>query len=242
MIISKSNTIESSTLALTAGTLSSGTLENMQDPDFSLLAASASATWTFTIAAAGTIQYIGLHGLRLPVDAVVTITGTSFSKSFTIDRDIKNLVFYVETAVDVGTLTVSIAGAGSKTISYIQAGLAATFSWGVSSGQSLHYLGKTLQERTSLTSRGAPIVRVSEETSPKLGLSFQNLLKSWVRTEFQTLLDHYDQDGILSILDYPEDNAPDESVAGFDLNTTAPTVHGSTRTLVNLSLSLRVIA
>lgn len=241
MIISKSNSLSSSGITLNTGTISSGALVNTQNADFSKVLSSVSSTFKFTFDTVGDVQYIGLHGLLLPVGAVVNITGAGLSETFTTTRDHKNLVFYVGDAVTVGTLSIEIIGAGTKTISYIQAGLVAVNSWGASSGQSLYYLGKTSKDVVSVTSRGAPIKRISEESSPTLRINMNNVLKSWVRGEFQEVLNHYDDTGILSIIDYPEDNRPDESIAGFQLATLAPTAHNSTLLLMNVSLSIKVL-
>lgn len=242
MIISKSNIVVNNTITLNAGTLTSGSLDNVKNSDFSKVITSTSGTFSFSFSNVGSAQYVGLHGLSLPVGTNVSITATGFSKSFTTTRDTKNLVFYNDTPSTLGTLKVQFMGVGTKTVSFIQAGLSTVIKWGVNSGQSLYYLGKTSQERISVSQRGVPINRVKEEVSPTLQLTMNNMLKSWARTDFQDLLNHYDEAGVLSILDYEEDDLPDESVAGFDLKMLAPKSHTSTKELVNISLSLRVVA
>lgn len=242
MIISKSNIAKNASSTLNTGTVSSGSVSNALNSDFSKVVSSDSSTFRFTISASGSVQYIGLHGLSVPIGSVISITAGAFSDSFTTVNATKNLVFYIESAVSVSSIIIQIVGSGTKTISYIQAGLVTNVSWGVNSGQSLYYLGKNTQERVSVSSRGAPIARITEEKAPTLRLSMQNMLKTWVRGDLQQVIAHYNDCGVLSIVDYEEDGNPDESVAGFELSAFAPTAHNQTTQLMNVTLSLRVSA
>ena len=240
MILSKSNIISTSAITLNAGTLASGVMSNVQDYDFAKIINSTSDTLRFTFASVGIAQYVGLHGLSLPIGSVVTITATGFSKTYTTTNKTKNLVFYNETPSTFGTLQIQIVGTGSKTISYIQAGLATSISWGTNAGQSLHYLGNNITDRITSDSSGQPVNRISEQQSPRLSLSMQNMSKEWARTDLQELFLHYRADGIVSILDYEKENKPQESVAAFELTQKSPTTHSQTLSLVNVSLSFKV--
>lgn len=242
MIISKSNITQNNSITLNAGTISSGVIDNVKNSDFSRTITSNSTTFSFSFASVGSAQYVGLHGLSLPIGTNVSITATGFSKSFNTTRDTKNLVFYSDTPSTFGTLKVQFIGSGIKTVSYVQAGLATDTVWGVDSGQSLYYLGKTSKTRTSVNQRGMPTARVQEETAPRLSVSIKNALKTWVRTDFQEILSHYENTGVLSILDYQGDNLPDESVAAFELGVTAPKAHSQTPKLMDITMSMRVSA
>jgi len=242
MILSKSNIMRNNTTTLDVGTLSSGALSNIRNPNFALVASSNSAIFTFTIEAIGSIRYVALHGISLPIGAVVTLTGTGFSETYTIVRDIKNLVFYVEAAVTVGDLEVEINGAGSKTISYMQAGGVTEIDWGTNAGQPLHYLGNNLKNRVTSTSRGMPVARIQEETTPRLRLTAKNALKSWARTDLRTLFNHYNEGGIVSMLDYEEEGKPEESAALFDLSSADVKTHSATTTLVDVSFTFKAMA
>lgn len=246
MIISKSNILALGTTALQAGTITSGSANNTLNSNFSKIVSSSSSTFRFAINATGSIQYVGLHGLSLPIGSVVTVTGgtvaQTFSASYTTTNNTKNIVFYVENPASVTSLTVQIVGSGAKVISYIQAGLASKIAWGVNSGTSLYYLGKTSQDRVTVSSRGMPTYRVQEETAPNLTVTIRNALKSWVRTDLQDIIAHYEQSNVLSILDFEDDVRPDESVAAFDLGVTAPTTHSQTTKLMDVSLKMKVSA
>ena len=242
MIISKSNITLNGTITLNIGAVLSGSIDNILNSDFSKTVSFTTGTFDFTINKAGTIDYVGMHGLSLPSNSRIYLTGTGISEEYTIPWDCKNLVFYFPTPKVIDDLTIRVVGSGTKVISYIQAGLASKIEWGVNSGQSLYYLGKNKKEKVSISSRGTPMARITEEVSPKLRISIKNTPKEWFRTDFREILEHYDTGGILSILDYEEENMPCESVAGFDLSATAPTAHSQTRSLLNVSLNLRVSA
>jgi hypothetical protein len=242
MIISKSNVISNNSISLNTGRVLSGALSNLQDPDFSRIVSSSSTTFKFTVSSVGSCQYVALHGLNLAVGNVVTVTGTSFSKTFTVTRPIKNLVFYTPTAITLGSLSVEISGAGTKVLSYMQAGLVSHISWGTSSGQPLYYLGNNLTNRVTPNGDGMPVNRVQETNAPKLSLNFKNMYKAWARTDLQEINALYNETGILSQLDYEEENQPEESCALFELSGQKVSTHSSTTTLVDVSFSVRVVA
>jgi len=162
MIISKSNITSASTMSLDVGTISSGVLANLQDSDFSKIIVSTTGL-EFSFASVGSAQYVALHGLKIPIGSLVTIAATGFSKAYTTTNNVKNLVFYNETPSTFGDLTITIVGAGTKTISYVSAGLATNISWGTSSGQSLHYLGMNNVERVTSDNRGKPQTFIEHE-------------------------------------------------------------------------------
>jgi len=242
MIISKTNIIASNTITLTTGAILSGALANLQDPDFSLLVSSNSPTFEFTIESVGSCKYVALHGLNLPIGTVVTATGTGLSKSFIVTRNIKNLVFYVSSAVTPGDLVIKFIGAGTKVISYIQAGLTSTIDWGTSPGQSLYYLVNNKKNRVTTNSQGMPVKRVQETDTPKLKLSIKNAYKTWARGDLQEIYTMYDETGILSLLDYEAENRPEESYALFDLSNPDINTHSQTSVLVDVSMSFMVVA
>ena len=160
MIISKTNIIASNSIVLESGSLSSGELSNLQDPDFSRVVSSSSSTFSFTFDTVGSCEYVALHGLNLQIGNTVTLTGTSFTRSFTVTRPIKNLVFYIGVATTLNDLTVEITGTGTKTISYMQAGLVSHIAWGTNAGQSLYYLGSNVTNRVTANDAGFPVKRV----------------------------------------------------------------------------------
>lgn len=242
MILSKSNIMGSNTISLDIGAISSGALVNIQNPDFSKVLSSSSTVFEITIESVGELQYVALHGLSLPIDAVVSLTGTGYSESYTIVRDIKNLVFYVGTAVTPGNLTLEINGAGDKTISYMAAGAITEIDWGTSAGQNLRYLSHSTKSRVNTDSRGMPTKSVQEESNSKLTVNNNNVAKSWARGDFLAVLSHYDTDGIVSMLDYEADDKPEESYCLFDLNGGEVVTHSQTLLLVNVSMSFRVSA
>jgi len=242
MILSKSNIIPTNTITLDVGTISSGALANLQNPDFSKVLSSNSTILEITIEAVGSSQFIAMHGLILPIGAVVTLTGTGYSKTYTMTRDIRNLVFYVSTAITPGDLTIEISGAGEKTISYIQAGAITKIDWGVSAGQNLRYLSHNKKSRITTNSRAMPTKAVQEEVSPKLTVNFTNAPKAFARTEFLEVLNHYDTNNIVSMLDYEDEGRPEESYCLFDLNGGDVVAHPQTPLLVNISMSFRVSA
>jgi len=242
MIISKTNIIADNAIALSMGSILSGSLANLQDPDFSRIVSSNSSTFRFTISNVGACQYIALHGLNLPSGATVTVTATSFSKSFILTRSVKNLVFYVSLPTTPGGLIVEIIGSGTKTISYMQAGMASRIDWGTSSGQSLYYLANNKANRVTTTGQGMPTRRVQEINAPKLKLNIKNAYKAWARSDLQEIHALYDETGVLSELDYEEENRPDESCALFEMSNSDVSTHSQTTTLVDISMSFRVVA
>jgi hypothetical protein len=242
MILSKSNIISSNTITLDIGTISSGSLANLQNPDFSKVLSSNSTTLEITVQSVGSSQYFALHGLSLPIGAVVSLTGTGYSKAYTMTRDIKNLVFYVSAAVTPGNMTVEIFGAGAKTISYIAAGLTTEVTWGVTAGQALRYLSHNKRSRVATNSRGMPTKAIQEETNNRLNVNYTNAPKTWARTDFLEVLAHYDTDSIVSMIDYEADGRPEESYCMFDLSGGEVSAHAETPLLVNVTMSFRVIA
>jgi len=242
MIISKTNIIADNSITLESGTLSSGALSNLQDSDFSRLASSNSSTFEFTVDGIGSCEYIALHGLNLALGTVVTLTSPTVNKTFTVSRPIKNLVFYLGGATTVSDLTIGFSGSGQKVISYIQAGLASHIAWGTNAGQSLYYLGSNVTNRVSANEAGFPVKRVQETIAPKLSLTFRNMYKDWARTELQEIFALYNETGVLSQLDYEEENKPEESCALFELTNAKVSTHSQTTTLVDVSLSFRVVA
>lgn len=242
MIISKSNVMAANSISLNSGSILSGALSNLQDPDFSRVVSSSSSTFKFTVSSVGACQYVALHGLSLQAGNTVTVTGTSFSKTFTLTRPIKNLVFYTPDAVTLGSLAVEITGSGTKVISYMQAGLASYIDWGTNPGQGLYYLSNNLTNRVTSNGNGMPVKRVQEVVAPKLSFNFKNMYKAWARTDLQEINALYNETGILSELDYEEENQPDESCALFEMSNQKVATHSSTTTLVDVSFSFRVVA
>lgn len=240
MIISTTNLVRTNTPALVAGTVSSGTLLNTLNPDFSNVATSTSTVLTFTVGAVAGCKYIGLHGLKLPLDTVVTVSATGYSDTFTtVNANDRNIVFSVGD-VSLDNLRVSFNGAGIKTISYIQAGDATVVPWGTDAGQSLYYLGYNNKNRTGVNNMGAPVIRTQESVAPKLGLNIKNVSKAWARGDLQNVFNHYQKHGVLSILDYEDADRQNESVAGFNLDGVSVKTHSDTLSLCNVSLSVRV--
>jgi hypothetical protein len=242
MILSKSNIIRSNSIALNTGAISSGALVNVQNPDFSKVVSSTSTTFKFTFASVGSSKYVSLHGISFPIGAVVTVTGTGFSETYTMVRDIKNLVFYVGTAVTLNSLAIQVAGAGAKTISYVSAGLTTEVTWGVTAGQTLRYLSHNKRSRVATNSRGMPTKAIQEETNNKLNVNYTNAPKTWARTDFLEVLAHYDTDSIVSMIDYEADDNPEESYCMFDLTGGEVKAHAEAPLLVNVTMSFRVIA
>ncbi len=242
MIISKTNVIGANSISLESGSLNSGNLSNLQDPDFSRVVSSSSSNFSFTFDSVSECEYIALHGINVQIGNVVTLTGTAFTRSFTITRPIKNLVVYIGVATTLNDLTVEITGTGTKTISYMQAGLVSHIAWGTNAGQSLFYLGSNVTNRVAANAEGFPVKRVQETIAPKLSLTFRNMYKDWARTELQEIFTLYNETGVLSQLDYEEENRPDESCALFELSSSKVATHSQTTTLVDISLSFRVVA
>ena len=244
MIISTSNVVANNTPVLTAGTISSGSLAEVLDPNFAKVISSSSTTFAFTVGGITSCKYIALHGLKLSIGVVVTITvygdGFSDSISYTIDsNNVSNLVFRV-TGVDLTNIEISVTGTGVKTISYVQAGDATVVPWGTDAGQSLYYLGYNSVNRTTSDKLGAPVIRTQNKISPKLRLNIKNVSKTWVRDDLQKIFNHYQKYGVLSILDYETDSRPNESVAGFNLENVSVKTHSDTLSLCNVSFSLQV--
>ena len=186
MIISKTNIIADNSITLESGTLSSGALSNLQDPDFSRLASSNSSTFEFTVDGIGSCEYIALHGLNLALGTVVTLTSPTVNKSFTVSRPIKNLVFYLGAATTVSDLTVSFAGSGQKVISYIQAGLVSHVAWGTNAGQSLYYLGRPRKRGAAVTA-STPITKMVMMSSTNVKPLFFTLLYTRVYSNCRAL-------------------------------------------------------
>ena len=145
-------------------------------------------------------------------------------------------------ATTLNDLTVEITGTGTKTISYMQAGLVSHIAWGTNAGQSLYYLGSNVTNRVTANDAGFPVKRVQETIAPKLSLTFRNMYKDWARTDLQEIFDLYNNTGVLSQLDYEEENRPEESCALFELSSSKVATHSQTTTLVDISLSFRIVA
>ena len=94
----------------------------------------------------------------------------------------------------------------------------------------------------SANEAGFPVKRVQETIAPKLSLTFRNMYKDWARTELQEIFALYNETGVLSQLDYEEENKPDESCALFELTSAKVSTHSQTTTLVDVSLAFRVVA
>ena len=240
MIISTSNSIKNNTPALIAGSISSGTLIDMLSPDFSKVVSTASTTFTFTVGSVVGCEYIGLHGLKLPQGSNITVSAAGYTDTFiTVNATDRNVVFYVGD-VSLDNLQVSITGNGTKTISYMQAGSATVVPWGTNAGQSLYYLGYNTKNRTGTNNMGAPVIRTQETIAPKLKLNINNVTKTWARNDLKAIFNHYQSNGILSILDYENDDRFNESVAGFNLTGGDVKTHSQTLLLCDVSLSMQV--
>ena len=160
MIISKTNIIANNDVTLITGTIADGSFPDMLDPDFSKNLTSTSSTFSFVIESIGFCEYIALHGLAIPAGSVVTLSGTGVSETYTFTRYTRNLVFYFAGGVTPGDTTITIAGVGSKTISYVQAGETTSIDWGTNPGQALHYLASQRQSRVTSNQDGLPVKRV----------------------------------------------------------------------------------
>lgn len=243
MIISTTNIVVDNTMVLTVGILSDGDIENVKDPDFSLNASSSSATWTFTCGTITDVDYIALHGLILPVDAVVTVTCGAFNDSFTVTNSkIRNLIFYVTPQVASNTLTISIAGSGSKTVSYVASGSATTVpNSGVRAGQNLSYLPNNKRNRSAVTDKGMPTTSQIETFNPTVSLSIPTPTKTWIRNDLQAIFTLYNLLGVLSMRDYESDSGfEDESYAAFDLKGDRAKAHESATSIAKINMSYKV--
>lgn len=241
MIISKTNDLLVNTFTITAGAAFNSDVDYAKDPNFSLTLTSISSIFTFTCGATTNTNYIGLHGLSLPIGTVVTVSGNGYSHSYTsTSADDRNIVFYLSSPVSFTNLQVSFVGSGTKRIGFVAAGQAATVPWGTNAGQDLYYLGYNAKSRTSVNEQAAPALRTQITTAPKLRITIKNVLKSWVRDDFKAITTLYARQGVLSILDYQGDDRPNESVAGFELDSVSVKTHNQTLTLVDVSFNVRV--
>ena len=241
MIISSTNELILNTFTVTSGSVSDGNIGNARNSNFSKSVSSTSTTFVFTVGACDNVDYIALHGVKLAKDTIVTVSGTGYSDTYTSTgfRN-QNIVFYLPTRKDFTQLTISIAGIGEKVVSFVQAGSAVEVPWGTNSGQSLYYLGYNTKTRTSANENAGPSLRTQRKIAPKLKINIKNVLKSWARTDFQQILDLYENQGVLSLIDYQNDDRPDESVALFDLDSVNVKTHNATTSLVDISFNARV--
>ncbi len=242
MIISKTNIISGNSVSVATGSVSSGSVNNVLNTDFSETVSSNSTTFAFRVNSVGNCQYIALHGLSLPVGCTVTVSGTGLSRSFNVKRYTQNLVFFIAAGVTPGNTTFTFSGGGTKTISYVQAGAATTIDWGTNPGQPLHYLASQRRTRTTTNATAMPVRRVQEITVPQLRLTIRNVLKSWARDDLQTIREMYDDYGVLSQLDYEDDNRPDESCLLFELSDFSVATHSQTTALVDVAFTFKALA
>lgn len=241
MILSKSNDVSGNTFTTNAAVITSGSAENVKDPDFSKNIVSSSASYFIDCGATTLTEYVGVHGLSLPIGTVVTLKdGVTVVDTFTTTRDAANITFYLSTPRSFTNLRVDFSGAGEKIVSYIQAGLTTIVDWGVNTGKSLAYFANNRKTRTAINQNGQPTARIIEKISPKLSLIIKNPDKTWIRGDLQEVFTHYNTDGVVSIRDYEDDNFPDDSVAAFDLNGDTISAHGQTKVIVNVKLNFRV--
>ena len=99
------------------------------------------------------------------------------------------------------------------------------------------------EEIQALTSKLELTVSALEATSVGMKApGFRNMYKDWARTDLQEIFDLYNNTGVLSQLDYEEENRPEESCALFELSSSKVATHSQTTTLVDISLSFRVVA
>lgn len=242
MRISKSNIVSSNRIDIIEGEIHSGNIYNLLLTDFSKIVRSSSSVFTFSVRDLTSLDYIALHGLNVPEGTIITVSGTGFSKSATSYNYPKNFVVYIPETFAGGDVTVTLTGEGSKVISYMQIGATAQISWGTDSGQLFYYLGLTESTRISINDRGLPTNRSTETISPRFNLNIKNALRTWVETELQEIIIHHSDTGILSIIDYEDDEKYFHSAAGFELKTFAPKSHSQTTSLLNVSISMRVSA
>lgn len=241
MIFSKSNNVKSNTFTTNAS-VTSGSAENVRDADFSKNLVTSSANFNIDCGSTTLSEYVGIHGLDLPVGTVVNLRdgGGGVLQTYTTTRASSNIVFYLSSPISFSNLRVNIVGSGQKIVSYIQAGEVAVVDWGVSGGQSLAYFANNIKSRATVNQRGQPTNNLTEKISPKLSLSINNPTKEWIRGELQEVFEHYNDTGIVSIRDYENDAFPDESVAAFELSNDKVNAHNASKTITNVKLMFRV--
>ena len=240
MIISTSNELISNGFTLINGAFSDGDFDDLRSNNFSRVLVSTSSVLEFSCGAVGSFDYIALHGLRLRNGMVVSVAGEGFIKTYTVNNENNtNLVFYNSGGGSINDIVVRISGAGSKTISFIQAGQAVVSPWGVDSSQNLHYLSYNSESRSSIDRYGSPALRTQRKTNPNIRLNINNVTKDWARVNLRDILNHYQNVGVLSVLDYEQDDRPNESFAGFDMRPPSVMPHSQTMELVNISISMK---
>lgn len=240
MIFSTSNDVSGNTFTTTAA-ITSGSAENVKDPDFSKNLVSSSAIFHVDCGTTTLTEYVGVHGLSIPIGTTVVIrNGAALIKTFTTTRLSSNMVFFLSTPISFTSLRVEFDGVGVKIVSYIQAGLKTVIAWGVNSGKSLSYFTNNTKSRVTVNRNGQPISRLTEKISPKLSIIIRNEGKAFIRGGLQDVFTHYNKDGIVSILDYENDDFPDESVAAFDLSADSVNSHSLTSVIANIKLNFRV--
>lgn len=238
------NAIFETTPTISSGTLQDGTIANITESNFSRNARVSPSGLTLSIDfGAVTCSYLALHGLLFgSAGRGTSITsrvydGATLIKEFQTNSGYSDIMFTFDLRT-FSNLRITILGNFSDlTISYCAAGRSTIVPHkGAQPGRALDYLNFDQSVTGSRSISARPISQKLRTKASKVSLSLSNMPIEWAREDYKRVLDLYKETGIVSVIDFEDENHPTECWAGFELSSKAKTYNG-TRRLVAINMS-----
>lgn len=223
-----------------------GDVDNLGLSNFSLGVYFTGSPVTISCGAV-TADYVGIHGIRVLVPSSgatfeILDNGTSIGQSKAINSE-SNIVFSF-TERTFTDLQIKVTTSSSNVIiSYVAAGEKTEVPYGgVKPGQVFPYLQYNYKTKAPINSVGSPTEQRLRKVAPSVSLGLNNMPKEWVRGDLQEVFTLYQATQIVSMLDFEEDDEPQESWAAFGLSMSGAKAYSGTKALVDVSLKFKASA
>jgi len=234
MYITTSNVIKNNTAAIITGSVASGDVQNIVDPNFSVSLRSSGAVLEVSLGEVVGVNFVTVSG---HVGTTVEILdGATLIASQTLVR-INNLMF-VFPEQDITDLRIKITSdVGDNTLNFVTAGTAIEIPLGgEQSGYSRAWLGRGKMIKTRTTTLAYPNSMLLKRIPLTATLKLNNMTADFSQTAWQTFLDFIERNSFFIVEDITK---PESSYICFDPNYAPPKAHSSTRALNNISLKFK---
>lgn len=227
-----------------------GTLEdpnNILNPDFSYSLGLQGATISLNIPARVANEpsnSLVLHGLRASSNNIrVEVFDNGSSLGSNIIRSGSSF-FITRSSLTNTKWDIQFTNAdnpGASFVVYISNMRAGAYSevprGGERGGEYFPSLGNNRRSQSTSNQMAQPVTRNIAEEARSVNLNINDAPSAWVNTDLQDIFALYNRSGLVSVLMFDESD-PSYAFCGFDLIDRV-SIHGSTRQLLNVSLTMR---
>lgn len=251
MYIAKTNDIRNNSAVVNSGTISSGSADNVLNPNFSRVLVLTGAMLEVELGSVSDASYVAVHGLETNLKGNTTLMGCSIgatNKTWTWTDGQYTTYFVFDTPV-TGTVKISFINSvnpSSKiSIAYVACGKHSLVpNQGVRGGQVFAYLQNNFVTQNTLNRTASPTGSITKRVAPTVNLNFPQVENTWVSSELREIFTLSNELGVVSVYDEVPDFGTDSenrdwSWGAFGLSEDSNKANTQLRTLNDLNLKFK---